>query len=209
LFADDIKTYRIANSIADAVEFQHLINLIDEWCSLWQLVVNINESFILHLGISNENYLYNLSWITLPSPSIVSDLGVAIDKSLSFSSHISTITGKARSRCGVFFKNLLSRDKRTMLLFVYHLCLAAPWIQLSSLVHVSSADINKLEDVQRFLLTAYEVAPSSRTTKVCPSCHSTASSIDALFPIFPHYIPLSLAVLTHSSHHIFNLQFLS
>jgi len=78
------------------------------------------------------------------------NINIAIDKSLSFSSHISLITGKARSRCAVFFKNFLSRDKKNMILFF--ITYVRPLLESSGTVWypVSSADNNKLENVFRF-----------------------------------------------------------
>jgi len=124
--------------------------------------------------------------------------------------HISTSTGKARSRCVVFFKKKLSPDEKTMLLIFT--TYVRPLLESSCLVSspVSSADNYKPENVQRVFnnrIRGCTFLPSHQRLSIY-YCHSTASSIDALFPISLHFIPISLVVLTHSSHHIFNLQFL-
>jgi len=53
LFADDIKAYSQINSLSDALLFQVLVNVIAEWCQVWQLTINSSKSQVLHLGNSN------------------------------------------------------------------------------------------------------------------------------------------------------------
>jgi len=57
LFADDTTTYRVVNTLSEAIEFQLHINLIEEWCVNWQRTVNIKKCFIVHLGRSNQSNL--------------------------------------------------------------------------------------------------------------------------------------------------------
>jgi len=69
---------------------------------------------------------------------------------LSFTPHISSIVSKARSRCAVFLKSFLSRDTKTMLNFFT--TYVRPILEFSSSVCslISSSDINKLENVQKY-----------------------------------------------------------
>jgi len=84
LFADDLKTYRQVNTLPDAIHFQLLINSIVEWCQVWQLTINTSKCQILHLGKSNSSYSYHLLGHILPNPDLILDLGIHINKTLSF-----------------------------------------------------------------------------------------------------------------------------
>jgi len=116
-FADDIKTYCIIKTLAEAINFQLLIFSIEEWCEMWQLNINSKKSLILHLGKTNQYYSYHILGTTLPAPLLAPDLGVIVNSNLFFTSHISSIVSQARSRCTVFIKSFISRDAKTMLKF--------------------------------------------------------------------------------------------
>ena len=59
------------------------------------------------LGKNNMNYLYYLNGEVLQSFTSVSDLGVEVDQSLNFKTHIEAIVRKARVRCSMFLKNYI------------------------------------------------------------------------------------------------------
>ena len=46
----------------------------------------------------------------MPSPVIVRDLGILVDRKLNFSQHLRSITAKAHARCCLIFKCFLSKD---------------------------------------------------------------------------------------------------
>jgi len=119
LFADDIKVYKIINSIRDAIHLQFLINTVNQWCDIWQLKINKSKCLILHIGSDNLKYVYHISGFRLSSPNLVRDLGVLIDSSLTFRQHISQLAQKARTRCVLFLKVFVSRDPTTMVVFYY------------------------------------------------------------------------------------------
>ena len=107
----------IINSLTDALFLQSLLISIHDWCVTLQLALNSDKWQVLHLGHSNLRFIYGFSEFPRPSPRLVADLGLRMDDSLSFSSHISAIASKARARCGVYFKTFISRDPQTMLKF--------------------------------------------------------------------------------------------
>ena len=150
LFADDIKIYHIINSLPDALFFQSVLNSIRHWCGTWQLSLNIGKCQILHLGKTNLKFSYGLNGIKLPAPSLVKDLGLLVDGSLSFTSHIASIASKARARCGVFLKSFISRDKNLMKQFF--ITYVRPTLEYGCVVWgpVSKGDINVLENVQKY-----------------------------------------------------------
>ena len=117
---------------------------------MWQLTINSDKCQVLHLGRSNLGFNYGFSYLPLPSPRLVTDLGLRMDVSLSFSSHIAAIVSKARARCGVFFKSFISRDPSTMLKF--YVSYIRPILEYCSVVWSPTAigDIKNIERVQRY-----------------------------------------------------------
>ncbi len=150
LFADDLKTFYIVNSLNDALYFQSFLNSILEWCDQWQLSLNANKCELLHLGKSNFLFNYGLNGHLLPSSSRARDLGVLIDSSLTFTDHISHIVSKARSRCSVFFKSFISRD--ILIMKKFFVIYVRPILENASEVWnpICQKDINSLENVQRY-----------------------------------------------------------
>jgi len=150
LFADDLKMFKTKNSLADAFHFQALLNTILDWCRIWQLTINVEKCQILHLGKLNGRYSYGLNNLEIPNPPLVNDLGLLVDESLSFSKHIANIVSKARSRCGVFLKTFISRDKTVMKTFFT--TYVRPTLEYCSVIWnpLSQGDINALEGVQRY-----------------------------------------------------------
>jgi len=94
--------------------------------------------------------LYGFENSPLPSPVVVIDLGVRIDQSLSFSSHIYSLASKARSRCAVYFKSFISRDTKSMKNF--YIMYIRPLLEYCSVAWspIMQRDINIIENVQRF-----------------------------------------------------------
>ena len=149
LFADDVKIYQIVNTIEEALRLQYSLNIILDWCNVWQLSINLGKCQLLHLGKNNKRFCYGFEGNILPSVLKVNDLGLLIDENLHFTTHIAAVAAKARGRCGVFLKSFISRDRDLMLKF--YLVYVRPILEYASVVWnpTSVGDINVLESVQR------------------------------------------------------------
>ena len=103
LYADDLKLYSVVHSKFGGGTLQNAIGRISDWCNAWQLKINLKKSGVMHLGKNNMNYVYYLNGEVLQSFTSVSDLGIEVDQSLNFKTHIEAIVRKARARCSMFF----------------------------------------------------------------------------------------------------------
>ena len=150
LFADDIKVYRVVNNLHDALFLQSLLDSICSWCSINQLKINVQKCFILHLGHTNNHFIYGFHGNFIPKSELVKDLGVYMEPNLSYSRHISIICARARSRCSLYFKYFISRDLYSMKLFF--VTYVRPLLEFASPVWnpISQTLINNLESVQKF-----------------------------------------------------------
>lgn len=110
LFADDLKLYSTIESDCDRASLQKALERLEQWCSDWQLSVNVNKCHTLHMGKQNPTYCYFLNARKIDATDDVLDLGVNVDCELNFDVHINRIVGKAYSRIGVLFKGFSSRN---------------------------------------------------------------------------------------------------
>lgn len=112
LFADDAKLYTELRINDNSLQLS--LNRLASWCSDWQLTININKCCVLSINKSlNSNSAYSnycINGTVLNSTKDVLDLGITINCSLDFKSHICNIVSKALQRSSVLFRGFTSRD---------------------------------------------------------------------------------------------------
>ena len=105
LFADDTKLFRQISDIKSALELQEDLNKLQEWSSTWLLKFHSDKCKVLTLGNRQEKYDYQLvaNGVShkLEIVHEIRDLGVTIDKDLSFESHINEKISKANRIVGL------------------------------------------------------------------------------------------------------------
>ena len=118
IFADDTKAY---TSIKDEIDHQNLQTTIDSmhsWTEDWQLKFNDTKCKILHLGDNNPKKPYYIgssnSRVQLEETTLEKDLGIFIDPTLSFDSHIEFIIKKASSKSAQILENFTYRSKHVL-----------------------------------------------------------------------------------------------
>jgi hypothetical protein len=114
LFADDLKLYSIINTDNDNISLQSTLDRLQQWCDIWQLTINSNKCYSLHLGKNNVHNVYFINECQIATSQVVTDLGVDMDADLNFDAHVNKIVGKAYARLGVLFKGFASRDVRVL-----------------------------------------------------------------------------------------------
>ena len=119
----------------------------------WQLPINHSKTQLLHLGTSFNVHTYLINGITILPTDKVLDLGIITDSDLSYSSHISSIISKARSRTDIIFRSFFSHN--ISLLRQTYITFVRPIIECASQVWNPSVlkYISDLENVQRIYLS--------------------------------------------------------
>ena len=118
LFADDMKSYiRVVND--DAKEnFSLLLDCISDWSSAWQLPLSVKKCNWMVISNRDTSHFGPFALNGSPLDKIVEtkDLGVLFNSRLSFSSHISSIVAKAKSRSFLLFKSFTNCDLKALIL---------------------------------------------------------------------------------------------
>lgn len=118
LFADDAKLYHKIESEEDCQKIQNDLNRLQAWAKKWQLRFHPHKCTVLSLGRNRYDYKYNMvsadELVTLHKPDFEKDLGVLIDRGLSFEDHINHIVKKANKLTGLMWRSFSYVDKKVL-----------------------------------------------------------------------------------------------
>ena len=151
LFANDCLFYRVIDSQNDASILQQDLDRLSEWVHIWQLRFNVSKCFVIRCTRSQSPIIHNyeLNNHTLTITDRHTYLRVLLDKHLSWSPHVSKISGKA-SRTLNFLKRNLSNCS-TQVKAAGYLAMVRPQLEYASVVWdpIYNSDVHKLENIQR------------------------------------------------------------
>ena len=109
LFADDVKLYCFPTS--SETQLQSALDKVAQWSHTWQLQLAPEKNFsILGRRKKRNNHEYSINGQTLQQVDRVRDLGIMMDPSLKFATHIDTITHEAAAVSWMIRASFSSRD---------------------------------------------------------------------------------------------------
>jgi hypothetical protein len=151
MFADDIKIYMEVDSNSHTATFQEGIDSVADWARKWQLKLSVNKCQHMRISlrktVSSSDYLLDGS--VLPTVLSCKDLGVHVDSTLCFTTHINNVVTRAKQRACQILRCFHSKDPVTLSkAFVVYV---RPLVEYCSPVWspCTVTAINKLESVQR------------------------------------------------------------
>ena len=150
LFADDVKLYSIVDTDMTNNPLQEGLNRIFLWSQLWQLPINQVKCNVLQIANQqDERQKYTLNGHVIKYLHSTRDLGIEVDSSLKFSSHVDNVVTK-NQRLGILFRGFSTRHS-DFLLRAYKTYIR-PILEYCSSIWSPYLikDIDKLERVQRF-----------------------------------------------------------
>lgn len=149
LFADDVKIYSELSRPFSPGGLQSCLNLLQEWCFLWQMSINADKCATLYMGFNNPHFPYRVDTSVIPCPTAVKDLGVHISPDLKFSFHCNEIVSKALRCVSLIFRSFIS--KHPTLLVRAYLVYIRPLLEYATPVFnpFYLKDIRLIESVQR------------------------------------------------------------
>jgi len=149
--ADDCLLYRIIESTEYTTKLQQDLDILSEWANTWQLNFNVTKCAVIRctriIHPTMHNYTLNSQIIEVAEQH--SYLGIMLNKTLSWSSHISAISSKTTRTLNFLKRNLSDcsrKDKESA-----YLTMVRPLMEYASAVwdpHLNSL-IQLLEKVQR------------------------------------------------------------
>ena len=130
LFADDAKCFRKINDVDDCEQLQHDLNSLYEWSQVWKLNFHV---IIFSFTRNTKPIVFNfhLNGTILENESCYNDLGVTVDKSLSFNNHISNVINKFNKVNGMIRRLLGYRAPASVSINLYK-ALIQPIIEYSA-----------------------------------------------------------------------------
>ena len=108
IFADDCLLYRVINSPEDTIILQQDLDQISHWVKIWQLRLNVTKCALIRCSRSLTPIVhhYTLNNSFLKETDQHHYLGIMLNKTLSWSSHISNIAKKASNSLNFIKRNL-------------------------------------------------------------------------------------------------------
>ena len=203
IFADDCLLYRVINSPEDTIILQQDLDQISHWVKIWQLRLNVTKYALIRCSRSLtpivHHYTLNNSFLKEADQHLY--LGIMLNKTLSWSSHISNIAKKASNTLN-FIKRNLSDCSREIKAQAY-LTMVRPQMEFASVVWdpCYNVDVDKLEKIQRRAVR-WVISDYNRTSSVTQILNqlswptlrtrrkTTKSSIKTYPYQFPHIINL-------------------
>ncbi|XP_062714028.1 uncharacterized protein LOC134290835 [Aedes albopictus] len=106
VYADDLKIYMVVRSIEDCLRLQTLLNMFAQWCEENKLVISVPKCQVMTFYRSKDPIMfdYHINGSILKRVDEVTDLGIILDRQLSFQSHYASIISKANRQLGFVFK---------------------------------------------------------------------------------------------------------
>ena len=167
IFADDCLLYRVINSPEDTIILQQDLDQISDWVKIWQLRLNVTKCALIRCSRSLtpivHHYTLNNSFLKEIDQHLY--LGIMLNKTLSWLSHISNIAKKASNTLN-FIKRNLSDCSREVKAQAY-LTMVRPQMEFASVVWdpCYNVDVDKLEKIQR-RAARWVISDCNRTSSV-------------------------------------------
>jgi hypothetical protein len=141
LFADDTKIYRKIEDDHDVEELQRDLTRVCEWCDDWSMELNHSKCSTMTISKrpSNERVYHlaeNGEQIECKRVTVEKDLGVLVDSSLTFRSHVESKVKKARQIVGVIFRTFHHLTPETFTLLFQVFGQTSPGICMCGLVTI-------------------------------------------------------------------------
>ena len=108
IYADDVKIFKAVNYVGDCIDLQSDIMALYDWCKVNRLTLNIDKCKVMGFTRKTKDlaYSYHFDGSVLSCSSSIRDLGVYLDKKLTFGNHIDFVVNRANSVLGFIKREL-------------------------------------------------------------------------------------------------------
>jgi hypothetical protein len=111
-FADDLKLFM---NVKNTDDFQKEIDRLAEWCRVNKFNLNISNCKIVYFCRNTQpiDFLYTIDGNALKRVNDIKDLGVVLDKRLTFLPHIESVIAKSSNMLGFPLKKIIRESVST------------------------------------------------------------------------------------------------
>ena len=108
MYADDVKIFKPINNVGDCIDLQSDLMSFYDWCKTNRLSLNIDKCKVMGFTRKNSEFVfsYHFDGSILPFSNSIRDLGIYLDKKLTFSHHIDFVVNRANSVLGFIKREL-------------------------------------------------------------------------------------------------------
>lgn len=152
LYADDLKIFTKINSKTDCYRLQNDLLAIDEWCHRNRLRMNVNKCKVV--TFTRKQHVIEVDYVlqgsVLERCSIVKDLGITFDSTLTFSHHVKQMVSAAYRTYGFIYRNCRDFSNVNCLLLLYNSHIRTR-LEYGAMIWypIYQIHINTVESVQR------------------------------------------------------------
>ena len=114
-FADDTKWAMVVETEEDRKVFQQGLDALMEWSREWQMLFNVEKCKVIHAGVRNQGFKYEMGGRELEEVEFEKDVGVIMHKSFRPSMQCAKAAKKANSVLGQLTRAVTFRDKETFM----------------------------------------------------------------------------------------------
>lgn len=114
MYADDVKVYKVIESVEDSLSLQAAIDQVVTWSLQWGLPLAADKTKLFCIGKDLHSFEYKIGPDKLERVHEVRDLGFRFNDKLSFETHYKFICSLAIRRTYNLFKVLRSENARTL-----------------------------------------------------------------------------------------------
>ena len=134
-YADDTKLFNTIKTHSDCLELQDKLNSFANWSTTNCLTLSIEKCQVIsfHRKQRPIEFAYNIANHCLLRVEIVKDLGVLLDRELSFRSHYDCIISKANRQLGFLFK-IADEFRNPLCLKSLYCCLVRSILETNSII---------------------------------------------------------------------------
>ena len=148
-YADDAKIYISTSKNTQNTELVYELGQVMRWAKNVQLQIAVSKCVVLQIGYGNAKTKYEIENVSVPSVSVVRDLGVWFSEDLKFSVHCRNLAYKASIVSSLIFKVFRCRN-REFLIKMYTTFVRSKLEYVTEIWNpFQIGDIDRIERVQR------------------------------------------------------------
>ena len=113
-----IVLYTSVHCTVDDQQLQTTLNKLFDWSTTWQLPISVKKCAVMAVGKNMQQLvtpLFTLGHNYIPAVESMSDLGVVMNRSLSFTAHVCNVVRRASTRMNLLFKCFMTRNNKTLI----------------------------------------------------------------------------------------------